>query len=135
MAGFKALGFGVSVGISLATLPVVIGIQMLFTVGLAFMLSALCVHYRDVQHVLGNLLTLWFFLTPIVYPLTQIPEKFRFMRNLNPIAPLIFAYQDIFYLGSFQFSQLAMVTAMSICMYAMGSAVFEKYRGTFAEEV
>ncbi len=136
VAGFKALGFGVSVGISLATLPVVIGIQMLFTVGLAFMLSALCVHYRDVQHVLGNLLTLWFFLTPIVYPLTQIPEKFRFMVNLNPIAPLIFAYQDIFYFGKFpNFSQLAMVTAMSICMYAMGSAVFEKYRGTFAEEV
>lgn len=133
---FKALGFGVSIGISLISVPVVICIQLIFTVGLGFMVSALCVHYRDIQHVLGNLLTLWFFLTPIIYPITQVPERFRFMVNLNPVAPLIFAYQDIFYHGKFpSFSQLSIVAIMAIFTYTVGSTVFEKYRGTFAEEV
>ncbi|MBD3307977.1 ABC transporter permease [candidate division KSB3 bacterium] len=128
--------FKTSLGVSIVTLPVVIAIQMVFTVGLSFLFSALCVHYRDIQHVLGNFLTLWFFVTPIIYPLSNIPEKFQFTVSLNPVAPLIFAYQDIFYYGRFpNFSQLFMVAVMAIVVYTMGSAVFEKYRGTFAEEV
>ena len=89
--------FDIPIGLSILALPVVMLIQFVFTVGLAFMLSALCVHYRDIQHLLGNFLTLWFFATPIIYPLKQIPEKFQFTVHLNPIAPLIFAYQDIFF--------------------------------------
>jgi ABC-type polysaccharide/polyol phosphate export permease len=134
--GFKALGFGVSIGVSIISLPLVIFIQILLSSGLAFIVAALCVPYRDVQHVLGNLMTLWFFLTPIIYPLTQIPEKYRFLVNLNPVAPLIFAYQNIFYYGRFpNFTQLLIVAVMSVLVYIMGTAVFEKYRGTFAEEV
>jgi ABC-type polysaccharide/polyol phosphate export permease len=128
--------FKTSVGLSIIILPLILCIQMVFTVGLAFMFSALCVHYRDIQHFLGNFLTLWFFMTPIIYPLTQIPEKFRFTANLNPIAPLIFAYQDVFYHGRFpNFHQLFIVAVMAVFVYTMGSAVFEKYRRTFAEEV
>jgi ABC-type polysaccharide/polyol phosphate export permease len=125
-----------SIQLSILALPVVIGIQLLFTTGLAFMVSALCVHYRDIQHLLGNILTLWFFLTPIIYPLEKIPEEFRFLVNLNPVAPLIIAYQDIFYRGQLpNFSQLFIVAMMALLMYMMGAVVFERYRGTFAEEV
>jgi ABC-type polysaccharide/polyol phosphate export permease len=125
-----------SIQLSILALPLVIGIQLLFTIGLAFMVSALCVHYRDIQHLLGNILTLWFFLTPIIYPIERIPEKFRFLVNVNPVAPLIIAYQDIFYRGQLpNFSQLFVVAMMAIFMYMMGAVVFERYRGTFAEEV
>jgi ABC-type polysaccharide/polyol phosphate export permease len=128
--------FKVSIGLSIVALPFVVGIQLIFTVGLAFMFSALCVHFRDIQHILGNCLTLWFFLTPIIYPITNIPEKFRFIVNLNPIAPLIFAYQDMFFYNRFpNLSQLSIVAMMAVVMYTMGSSIFEKYRGTFAEEV
>jgi ABC-type polysaccharide/polyol phosphate export permease len=128
--------FKISIGLPILILPVIVLIQTVFTVGLALFFSALCVHYRDIQHVLGNFLTLWFFVTPIIYPLTNIPERFRFTVSLNPVAPLIFAYQDIFYYSRVpNFSQLFVVAVMSVVVYSMGSAIFEKYRGTFAEEV
>jgi len=134
--GFKLAGFGVSIGISMITLPLVMAIQLVLSAGLALIVSALCVHYRDIQHVLGNLLTLWFFLTPIIYPLTQIPERYRFFVLFNPVAPLIFAYQNIFYYGRFpNFPQLLIVAVMSVFVYTMGTAIFGKYQGTFAEEV
>lgn len=131
-----AVLFKLPIGWSLLTLPIIFGIQMALSIGVGFMVAALCVHYRDIQHVLGNLLTLWFFVTPIIYPLTQIPERFRFTVSLNPVAPLIFAYQDIFFYGRMpNFRQLSLVALMAVCIYILGVAVFEHYRGTFAEEV
>lgn len=128
--------FDISIGMSILTLPVVLCIQLVFTIGLALLFSALCVHYRDIQHVLNNFLTLWFFVTPIIYPLTSIPEKIRFTASLNPVAPLIFAYQDIFFYNRFpNFPQLLIVALMAVLIYTMGASVFERYRGTFAEEV
>lgn len=128
--------FKIPIGVSIVMLPVVMLIQLVFNVGLAFMVSSLCVHYRDIQHFLGNFLTLWFFLTPVVYPLSQIPPQFRFIVHLNPMAILVFAYQDIFYYGRFpDMSLLSIVACIAVVMYIMGTAVFEKYRGTFAEEV
>ena len=130
------LFFDIPIGLSILSLPIVMLVQFVFTVGLAFMFSALCVHYRDIQHLLGNFLTLWFFATPIIYPLKQIPEKFQFTVHLNPIAPLIFAYQDIFYYNRLPSApQLSVVAVMAIITYTMGSMVFDKFRGTFAEEV
>ncbi len=128
--------FDIPIGLSILSLPLVMLIQFVFMAGLAFMLSALCVRYRDIQHLLGNFLTLWFFATPIIYPLKQIPEKFQFTVRLNPVAPLIFAYQDIFYYNRLpSASQLSVVAVMALIVYTMGSMVFDKFRGTFAEEV
>lgn len=130
------IGFKRPIGLALLTLPIVMVIQMFFTVGLAFMFSALCVHYRDVQHVLANFLTLWFFLTPVVYPLSNIPKRYQFIVNFNPVAPLVLAYQDIFYDGRLpNFLQLSGIAAMAVVIYLIGSTVFERYRGMFAEEV
>ena len=121
---------------AMLSLPAVMLVQMLLTVGLAFMFAALCVHYRDIQHILANFLTLWFFLTPIIYPMTQIPEKFRVIVNVNPMAPLALAYQQIFYEGRLpNFMQLSGVAAIAMLTYLLGASVFERYRGMFAEEV
>jgi len=130
------IGFKRPLGPAFVSLPVVMVIQMVLTIGLAFMFSALCVHYRDIQHILANLLTLWFFLTPIIYPFKNIPEQFRFTVNLNPIAPLVLAYQNIFYEGLFpNFLQLSEVAVMAVLVYLLGASIFERYRGIFAEEV
>jgi ABC-type polysaccharide/polyol phosphate export permease len=124
------------IGLAMLSAPIVMLIQMVFTIGLAFMLSALCVHYRDVQHILGNLITLWFFMTPIVYSVKQIPEILRFIININPVAPLILGYQSIFYNNQLpDFGQLSIVALMSVLTYLLGASMFERYRGMFAEEV
>ena len=57
-------------------------------------------HFRDLKDILGNLLTLWFFATPIIYPMQQAPEKYRWILNLNPMTHLAISYQEVlFYIG------------------------------------
>lgn len=124
------------IGLSLMVVPVIMLLQMVFTIGLALLFSALCVHYRDIQHILGNLMTLWFFLTPIVYQPGQIPPKIQFGLNLNPVTPLIYAYQRIFYAGQFpEFKQLLMAALLAFLTLLVGASIFDRYRVLFAEEV
>ena len=124
------------IGLAILSLPVVMLIQLVFTTGLAFMFSALCVHYRDVQHILANFLNLWFFLTPIIYSPDQVSGILKFIISLNPVAPVILAYRNIFYESQFpNFMQLSAVAAMAVFIYLLGGSVFERYRVIFAEEV
>src|SRR4051812_25528286 len=78
-------------------LPVAVAVQLLLTLGLALLLSAVTVHFRDVRDLLANLLTLWFFATPIIYPLSQAPASVRRLLNLNPFTHLAVAYQEVLF--------------------------------------
>jgi len=118
-------------------LPVIVAIQLVLTVGLALLVSALTVHFRDVRDLLANLLTLWFFATPIIYPITQAPERVRRMLNLNPLTDLVIAYQEVlFKSGPFEQShRLLAVGAASFVVLLFGYFVFDRLRDTLAEEV
>jgi len=130
------IAFHRPVGMAIIALPLVLGIQFLLSSGLAFIFSALCVCYRDVKHVLGNALTLWFFLTPITYPIEQIPVPFRLILRLNPMALLVEAYQDIFYRQCFpNITHLAFVAVVAIFGCVLGSVIFHHYRDSFAAEI
>ena len=87
------------VGPSIVLLPFLIVSQVLFTAGLGLLLSSLNVLFRDVEHFLGIVLTVWFFATPIIYPRESLSGS-RFAGTLvqiNPMTWLISAYQDVFY--------------------------------------
>ncbi len=127
---------GLPLGYSIAAVPILVVLQFLFTLGLVLLLSALNVFYRDVQHLVGNLLTLWFFLCPIIYPLDLIPERYRGLLYLNPMGLLVKGYQDVFYHSRFpQPDTLLVMSAFALCFLAIGFAVFERYRHVFAEEI
>jgi ABC-type polysaccharide/polyol phosphate export permease len=117
--------------------PVVALIQLVLTVGLALFLSALAVHFRDIRDLLANLLTLWFFATPIIYALSQAPPSVRGFLNLNPFTHLAVAYQEVlFRAGPFRdWQRLVVVGAASLVMFVIGYAVFDRLRDTLAEEV
>jgi lipopolysaccharide transport system permease protein len=118
-------------------LPLIVAIQLVLTVGLALLVSALTVHFRDVRDLLANLLTLWFFATPIIYPITQAPERVRRLLNLNPYTHLVIAYQEVlFKSGPFmQSSRLFAIGAASVVVLLFGYFVFDRLRDTLAEEV
>ncbi|MBI4475599.1 MAG: ABC transporter permease [Acidobacteria bacterium] len=121
----------------LAWFPVVIIVQLILTVGLALFLSAITVHFRDVKDILGNVLTFWFFATPIIYPMDMAPPMGRALLNLNPFTHLAISYQEIlFYPGPFGHWRwlLAMVVA-SLLLFVAGYFVFDRLRDSFAEEV
>ena len=64
--------------------PVIVLVQLVFTIGLALFLSALTVHFRDLKDLLGNLVQLWFFATPIIYPMQLAPADMRWLAEPQP---------------------------------------------------
>ena len=117
--------------------PVIVGVQLVLTIGIALIVSALTVHFRDVRDLLANLLTLWFFATPIIYPLEQAPERVRRLLNLNPLTQLVIAYQDVLFRpGPFTHATRLFVLAVaSLLIFLLGYFVFDRLRDTLPEEV
>ena len=117
--------------------PVVVATQLLLTIGLALIVSSLTVHFRDLKDVLANLLTFWFFATPIIYPMTMAPGMARTLLNLNPFTHLAVSYQELlFYDGPFgHWRWLLALLAGSIGLFLFGYFLFDRLRDSFAEEV
>lgn len=80
-------------------LLIILMVQFLFICGLGLILSIVNVFFRDMSQILGILLMLWFWVTPIFYTLEMVPEKFRWMINLNPLTSYIIYYRFIVFSG------------------------------------
>ena len=117
--------------------PVIVLVQLLLTVGLALIVSSLTVHFRDIKDLLANLLTFWFFATPIIYPMAAAPEPGRRFLNLNPFTHLAISYQEIlFYNGPFgHWRWLLALLVASAALFLFGYFLFDRLRDSFAEEV
>jgi ABC-type polysaccharide/polyol phosphate export permease len=134
---FVFLGFmGIFPDWNLCWLPLMLLIHFVFISGLVLILATLNVFLRDIQHILANLLTLWFFLTPILYPLSQVPGSFKKFVLLNPAALFTLGYQDIFfYRRSPDPWHLIPSVILSVFMLGLGIALFEHYKETLAEKL
>jgi ABC-type polysaccharide/polyol phosphate export permease len=118
--------------------PVAVGIQLLFTLALALLVSALTVHFRDIRDLLSNLLTFWFFVTPIVYPYFLDSVKgFRRFFNYNPFFHLAASYQEILYFpGPVGHARwLLALGGASVVLFVVAYWVFDRLRDSFAEAV
>lgn len=119
-------------------LPVVMAIQLVLTTGLALLLSVITVHFRDVRDLLANFLTLWFFATPILYPLkdvANVSSTVRHLMLLNPFAHIAGAYQGILYEpGPYtEWPRLLIIGGCSLVVLAAGFMFFDRLRDTLAE--
>jgi lipopolysaccharide transport system permease protein len=123
--------------VELLWFPVIVLVQLVLTIGLALLLSALTVHFRDLKDLLGNLLTLWFFATPIIYPISQAPDYMRWAMNLNPMTHLAISYQEVlFYVGPHgHWRWLMSLALLAVLVFLLGYFVFDRLRDSFAEEV
>jgi ABC-type polysaccharide/polyol phosphate export permease len=124
----------------LAWFPAVVAVQYVFTLACALLLSALTVHFRDIKDILSNVLTLWFFATPIIYSYLHMPDEAKpFMKfmDLNPFSHLAISYQEIlFFPGPFgHWRWLLALGAASVGLFVMAYWIFDRLRDSFAEEV
>src|SRR5436190_3616907 len=117
--------------------PVTLLVQLIFTTGLALILSALTVHFRDIRDILSNVLTLWFFATPIIYWIKEAPGLGKRVLDLNPMTHLIVSYQEIlFFSGPIgHWKWLLLVGGLSMLLFLAGYWLFDRLRDSFAEAV
>jgi lipopolysaccharide transport system permease protein len=117
--------------------PVVVLVQLVLTTGFALLLSALTVHFRDLRDILGNLMTFWFFATPIIYPYFVMKDWQLRLLQFNPFTHLAITYQEILYFKGpvGHWFWLLVLGGISVVWFLFGYFVFDRLRDTFAEEV
>lgn len=122
---------------TLLLLPVVIAIQVVFSVGIALLLSTLNVFYRDTQFIIELGMLALFFVTPIWYDIGQVsPAIGLWVRRLNPMASLVNIYQDLMYWGRVTDFDFVLRTALTaIAFLVIGYLVFRRFSPRFGEEV
>ena len=119
----------------LAVIPLLM-IQVAFAIGLGIILGVLNVFFRDVGQLVGIVLQFWFWLTPIVYPASILPEGIRPLIEANPMAALIAAYQGIFVYDQWpDWSSLGPVTVLAVMMCLLGMRLFRKRSGEMVDEL
>jgi lipopolysaccharide transport system permease protein len=120
--------------LSLVWLPLVVVPQILFTAGVSWFVAALGVFVRDLAQVIGLLLTLWFFLTPICYPESSLPPQFAPLFAKNPIYVLVRSYRAILLEGRPpDFGGLWKLWLVAAAVFVLGHAWFYKLRKSFPD--
>jgi ABC-type polysaccharide/polyol phosphate export permease len=129
-----SLAAGVPVSWTWLLVPFIVALHALFLTGIVLGLSALNVFFRDVQHLVGNFLTLLFFMCPVVYPVSVVPENLRFLITYNPFAALTQFYQELLIEGVVPSAEAILYVAV-MCVVAgfVGVTVHRHYQERFAE--
>lgn len=136
MALVAALVAGIVPGPSAVLLPVVILLELVFVYAIVLALATLTVRFRDVAFLVQSLLTLWFFLTPIAYPLAHVPEAYQGLVLANPATPILLAFQDVLFFGRAPSGAvLATAAAWSALLLVLSVRLFEAMRDGIAEEI
>jgi lipopolysaccharide transport system permease protein len=116
-------------------LPLPLLVQLTFTLGVALLVSALTVHFRDIQNILTHVLQIWFFATPVLY---AYPPSGRLHTLLffNPMTHLLVSYQEVLFYGTFHHLRgLAVTAVVAVGMFGAGARLFDRLRDSLAEEV
>lgn len=120
---------------TLVLLPLIWLPQLLLTAGLGYFAAGFTVFLRDIPQTLGMVLNLWFYMTPIVYPASVIPEQFRgWVFWLNPLAAIAEIYRDLVLVGEVQhWGEWGIASAISLVVFLLGVWCYQRLRPAFAD--
>ena len=129
---FSGVGFSVHA----LLFPLLVLIQYILILGLTFILSALTVFVRDIDHFVSVILMLGFYATPIVYQGEMLPKKFQIFLKLNPMAQLVEAYRSILYYHRMPDMTMLIIWGLgSVALLVVGYLIFKKLEKSFVEEL
>lgn len=130
------LGYNTHFSIFTILIPVIFIITAVLALGFGIIISSLTTKYRDLQNFLAFGMQLWLFITPIVYPVSAIPEKFKWIVMINPVTPLIDAFKyGIIGVGNVSVYGLIYSLCFTLVVFATGVLVFNKVEGNFMDTV
>ena len=111
-------------------------IQQIFTLGLALFFATANLLYRDIQYLLSMILLLWMYVTPVIYPADLVPDKYRIVFQINPMAVIINAYrQTILGGGAPKYSSLLIALIVSLITLFIGFGYFKSREKIFADNI
>jgi len=117
-------------------LPVLLIPQLIFALGVSWLIASLGVFLRDIAQGLTLLLMAWLYLTPIIYPESIVPDRLRPFINFNPFTPLVRSYRNIFLDGAApDWRGLAYFTVVALVVCVFGYWWFARTRKSFADVI
>jgi ABC-type polysaccharide/polyol phosphate export permease len=127
---------GLPIRQTILVMPLIMTLQFLFTLVLAYPLAAVFVRFRDTQHILSVVLNLMFYMTPIFYSVSSVAPQCRWIYNFNPMSTLIQSYRDILIAGvQPNWSALAIIAATTLCLLPLSRHMFKNHSTRFVEEL
>lgn len=126
---------GVQLTISLLWMPVVFLLLLVFTLGTGQFLAALNVNYRDVKHALPFMIQLWFFASPVVYPVSMVPEAYRWIVSLNPMTGVIETTRALVADRPVPWDVLSVSVACALVVFVIGLWYFQRTERRFADVI
>jgi lipopolysaccharide transport system permease protein len=127
---------GFTLSAALVSLPVLFVVQFLFTLSLVYVIATLHVRFRDTQYLLGIALLLGFYISPIFYEASRIPQQYQLLYRLNPMVTLIESYRRVLIHGLFpDLLSLTLLSIISLVLLLIGYRLFKHARAQFAEEL
>jgi lipopolysaccharide transport system permease protein len=117
-------------------LPILFAIHTIFILGLSYPLAALNLFFHDVRFLVGVVLTLWFYLTPVIYPVDLVPERYQLVYDLNPNSLFINAYRRVLLHGESPGLEKVMLgLAIAVATFLIGYYLFKRMEPTFADRI
>ncbi len=128
--------FKIPININILWVLPIFFIQQIFTIGLSLFFAASNLLYRDIQYLLSLIITLWLYLTPVIYPADIVPAKFRIFFQLNPMAVIINAYrQTVLGGGVPNYNSLFIALGVSLITLLLGFSYFKSREKIFADNI
>ena len=133
--GVLVVYYGIALTWSALMLPVLVLMTAVLALAIGMLTSGLNVKYRDVRHALPFLIQLWFFATPIVYPTTIVPARWRWVMALNPMSGIIDGYRAAIFGNGFDLRSLAISAGVTVILLVYSAYAFRRMEKTFADIV
>ena len=113
--------------------PLLLFIQALMIYGISLIVSSINLFFRDLEKLVTIFMTLIFYFTPIIYPVSMIPERYQYLIKFHPLAPLIINWKNLFLNGTLDSAYLIISLAYSIVFFTVGYLIFKRLSWRFAE--
>jgi lipopolysaccharide transport system permease protein len=120
---------------SVVLLPMFVLLMALFALGVGLILGSWTVKYRDLRHALPFLIQIWMFASPVIYPASIVPEKWRWLLVINPIAVILEGFRDALTGQQFNWPQIGLAAIMITTMLILALYIFRRAEDNFADVI
>ena len=130
-----ALYYGLTWTWSALLVPVFVLLMLLLALGVGLLCAAITVKYRDLRHALPFIIQLWMFASPVIYPTSIVPEGWRWLLIVNPVASIIEGFRAALTGGDFAWPSIAVSTAITVTLLICSLYIFRRAEDTFADVI